>query len=171
MLETHPYGIFVPPRPHYLILGSFPGKPVPGNDWYYSSPRNQFWPILESVYGLPLRNKLAKKRLLSRLGIALGDIMLQCERTHGSNLDINLKNIVFNTQNLSAFFKKNHPRKIYFTSRFVERHFKTLFPGCDIPQTSLPSPSPRFARLSLTQKIKIYLNLLPVDKISSDRLP
>ena len=106
MIETHAFGNFVPLNAKYLILGSFTGRQaVKGNiatddsyDWFYGTRRNQFWPILEKVYGIELRNKLDKQELLNKLGIAMADIIYQCERKQGTNLDSNLINIVYNTE-------------------------------------------------------------------------
>lgn len=55
MIETHPFGCFVPPGAKYLILGSFTTKEAFNADkekyvWFYSNGgRNNFWPILEEV--------------------------------------------------------------------------------------------------------------------------
>src|SRR3972149_2501161 len=102
MIEKHPFGPFVPQDAKYLILGSFTGKEaVKGQpyyddsyDWFYGTKRNQFWPMLEAVYDLKLNNITRKKKLFTKLGIAIADIIYQCEREGGSNLDSNLKNIV-----------------------------------------------------------------------------
>jgi G:T/U-mismatch repair DNA glycosylase len=50
---------------------------------------------------------------------------------------------------------------IFFTSRFVEKIFKRFFPEV-IHTIALPSPSPRYARLSLKQKAAIYKKHLPL---------
>src|SRR3989338_97402 len=95
MIETHPYGNFVPRGAKYLLLGSFCGKPEPGYDWFYSNRRNQFWSIMESVYDLTLPDKKAKQGLFTKLKMAVADIIHQCEREKGTNSDINLVNIVY----------------------------------------------------------------------------
>ena len=105
MIETHPFGNFVPQKVSYLILGSFTGRQAvkgeaafeDGYDWFYGTRRNQFWPILEAVYKLELKDKQSRQALLARLGMAMADIILQCERKAGNNLDANLANIVYNT--------------------------------------------------------------------------
>lgn len=73
MIEIHPFGNFVPQNARYLILGSFTGKQEDGYDWFYCSKRNQFWPILEVVYGIKLQNKTEKQKLFNRLGVAITD--------------------------------------------------------------------------------------------------
>lgn len=170
MIETHPFGNFVPQNAQYLILGSFTGQRSEedifnGYDWFYGTKRNLFWPIIQDVYGLKLINKQQKQELFSRLGIAITDIILSCERKTKSNLDMNLINIVLNDE-VANILKNNKIKQIFFSSRFVEKlfrkHFKNLiseYPGIEL--TTLPSPSPRYAAMSRTQKVTRYRELLP----------
>ena len=174
MVETHAFGNLVPSRAEYLILGSFTGRQaVKGTaatydayDWFYGTKRNQFWPILEDVYGIELRNKRSKQELFTELGIAMADIIFQCERKDGSNSDSNLINIVYNIEPDIEMLKNNHIRKIFFTSKFVEDKFNKVFKEffehhSSIQYVTLPSPSPRYARISKEQKTKIYKRLRP----------
>lgn len=172
MIETHPFGNFVPQNAHYLILGSFTGRQaVEENkkiqyDWFYGTKRNQFWPIFEVVYGIKLQNKAEKQELFARLGIAITDIILQCERKVNNNLDMNLTNIVYNTKAITAIFQKNKIKTVFFSSRFVEHLFKKQFKEIiklypEINMITLPSPSPRYARMSKAEKILKYKELLP----------
>lgn len=178
MIETHPFGSYVPPDAKFLILGSFTGREaVKGTpftdesyDWFYGTPRNQFWPILEAVYHRELRDKNSKQSLLNELGIAIADIIYQCERMTGSNLDSNLKNIVYATDEITQIFGEKPISKIYFTSRFVEKKFRRVFQELikqhpDIELITLPSPSPRYARMTKEQKINKYRELLPQSNI------
>lgn len=173
MRETHPFGIFSPPGANYLILGSFVGKGAGQNtadtdaayDWYYGTKRNQFWPILEEVYGVELKSKASKQKLLTRLGLAVADIIYQCERTNNNNLDSNLINKVYN-RDIFIKIKPKNLRGIFFTSKFVEKEFKQHFKEIvarnpAIALCALPSPSPRFARKSKERKIKEYREILP----------
>jgi hypoxanthine-DNA glycosylase len=168
MIEKHAFGNFVPPNSKYLILGSFTGRQAvqdskvkdPAYDWFYATKRNQFWPLLEEVYGLPLRNKTARQKLFGDLGIAIADIILQCERKSGNNLDMNLINIVYNTEAIHEMLGKNSIRTIFFSSRFVEKKFKQIFKEAtenhsNINLITLPSPSPRYAAISKAEKIKV----------------
>lgn len=178
MIETHPFGIFVPQNARYLILGSFTGRQaVKGQsfteekyDWFYATKRNQFWPILEEVYGMSLPTKQEKKDLFTRLGIGIADIISQCERQDGNNLDSNLKNIVYNKQPILEIMDQNPIETILFSSKFVEKKFKQEFKELIrfFPQVEyfcLPSPSPRFARMSKAEKIIEYRKLLPKRQI------
>jgi len=167
MIEIHPFGNFIPPKTKYLMLGSFTTKPKKQYEWFYANGRNHFWPILEEMYGLELNTKEKQQTLFVRLEMALADIILSCERRNNSNLDVNLLNIVYNTQAIKDIVSKNKIQKIFFTSRFVEilfrRQFKEVimqFP--DIKLITLPSPSPRYATMSKQEKILCYKELLPI---------
>jgi hypoxanthine-DNA glycosylase len=161
MLETHPYDSFVPPKARFLLLGSFAVKPEPGCNWFYSSKRNQFWPILERIYGLTLNNKKSRQHLFTKLKIAVTDIIFQCERQKNNNSDMNLTNIVYNTEGIKKILRHNRIEKIYFSSRYVENMFKRIFKETSIELITLPSPSPRYAAMSKTEKIARYKKLLP----------
>jgi hypoxanthine-DNA glycosylase len=174
MIETHPFGSFVPAGSKYLILGSFTGKQaVKGEtytdeayDWFYGVKRNQFWPILEEVYNRELKNKKSRQDLLTELHIAIADIIYQCERKRGSNLDANLIIIAYAVDEITHIFTNNKIKKIFFTSRFVENKFRSVFKDIvsrnpDIELITLPSPSPRYAKMSKDQKVKKYRELHP----------
>lgn len=158
--EIHPFEAFVPPKARYLILGSFVSNARdPSYDWYYSSKRNQFWPIIEKVYKTKLADKKAKQNLFRKLNIAITDIIVSCQRRDGNSLDANLINCVYNIDGIGKILKEDKIEKIYFTSRFVEKQFKKRF-KTDITLVTLPSPSPRYAKLSFNEKVRRYRNLL-----------
>ncbi len=87
MIETHPFGSFVPKEAKYLILGSFTTKVAFNNKrraqykWFYANGgRNQFWPILESVYKVNLQTRKDMRNLLTKRHFAIADIIYKCER-------------------------------------------------------------------------------------------
>ncbi|OGC92164.1 hypothetical protein A3D85_03485 [Candidatus Amesbacteria bacterium RIFCSPHIGHO2_02_FULL_47_9] len=164
MIETHPFGVFIPPQAKYLLLGSFTGKGI--YNWFYGTKRNQFWPILETVYQTKLTDKKPQQQLFTQLRLAIADIIYQCERIKGNNLDTNLTNIVYNIIPIQKIFETHNIHTVYFSSRFVEQKFRLLFKNIiekfpAIVYVTLPSPSPRYAALSLNEKIKIYAQVLP----------
>lgn len=168
MVETHAFGAFVPQNSKYLILGSFTAKLTNESnyDWFYGTKRNQFWKILRNVYQLPLEELEEKKKLFSDLQLAITDIIYQCERQKGSNLDNNLINIVYHFDLIKKILEENNIETIYFSSRYVEnnfkRHFKDIYSKYkNISYFTLPSPSPRYALLTLDQKTEKYKELLP----------
>lgn len=171
MIETHPFGTFEPESgARFLILGSFAAKEAADGtqatyDWFYAVKRNQFWPILEEVYGRDLKSKKSKIALFEELRIAIADIIYQCERKSGSNLDSNLVNIVYATEEITRILENNQIGRIFFTSRFTEKHFGREFRDVikrhpSIKLVYLPSPSPRNT-MSRDQKVTKYRRLLP----------
>ncbi|QQS38393.1 hypothetical protein IPM62_03335 [Candidatus Woesebacteria bacterium] len=173
MIETHPFGSFIPNKSKYLLLGSFTTKEAFDDTkkaayvWFYSNGgRNQFWPIMEEVYGLKLTTRKAMQQLFSNIHMALADIIYQCERKNTSNLDINLTNIVYAFDNITKILKENKIEKIFFSSRFVEKTYRRVFKDiiCQYPKIeliTLPSPSPRYAQMTKIEKIRRYKELLP----------
>lgn len=167
MIETHPFGTFAPPSIKYIFLGSFTGKVEDASyDWFYANKRNQFWPIMEKVYGIDLSTKEKKQELFARLRMAITDIIFSCERKANSNLDMNLTDMVFNTEAILKVIQENNISAIYFSSRFAEKLFKKFFRDLILkhPKTelvTLPSPSPRYAAMSKLEKIIRYKELLP----------
>lgn len=164
MLEKHPFGNFVPKKVKYLLLGSYPTRPTNPYAWFYANGRNQFWPIMEEVYGLELKTKRQQQNLFVNLKMALADIILSCERRKNSNLDVNLFNLTINRE-VAEIIRTNKIKTVFFTSRFVEKlfrqHFKEIIREPEIELVTLPSPSPRYATLTKAQKIARYKELLP----------
>lgn len=71
----------VGPKPTLLILGSMPGTRSLSSQQYYGHPQNSFWRIMGLLCGaapeLPYDQRLA---VLKGRGIALWDVLAQCER-------------------------------------------------------------------------------------------
>ena len=169
MREIDPFEIFSPANATILILGSFPatdGAEGITHEWYYSKGKNQFWRILEAIYKLELKNISSQKALFTRLGIAIGDIILSCERINNSSLDAKLINFEYNLDGIGRILHDFPIEKILFTSKFTEKHYKkafndliTRFPNIEL--ITLPSPSPRYVLISKEEKLKKYREVFP----------
>lgn len=166
MLETHPFGDFVPKKVRYVMIGSFVTKPSNPYEWFYANGRNQFWPIMEAVYNKTFDTKDEQQQLFIDLEMALTDIIYSCERKNNSNLDINLFNITYNVAGIASTLSQNPVKKIYLTSKYVEKMFRKQFKDVILenPAVSiitLPSSSPRYAMMTKQAKIASYMELLP----------
>ncbi|MGZ3854175.1 MAG: uracil-DNA glycosylase family protein [Flavisolibacter sp.] len=164
LIETHPFEAFIPANIKCLVVGSFPGKEQTRADldkthWFYGAPRNQLWRILEIVYQRELKTRQQKQRLFEEAGIAMTDVIKSCTRKEGNNLDENLEIKEYNRDVIESILKQYEP-KVFFTSRFVEKEFKRLFPNYGNTDI-LPSPSPRYFKLRIEDKAKIYSEKLP----------
>lgn len=63
-----------------LILGSFPSVKSRKVDFYYGNKQNRFWKILFGFFGEEVQESTAAKReFLLRRGIALWDVVAECE--------------------------------------------------------------------------------------------
>lgn len=163
--EHHPYMPFIPENMEVLILGSFPGKEQTQSGtlhhkWVYGAPRNQFWKIINGVYQANTETTQEKQALFASLRIGQADIILKAKRAANTNLDQNLEVIEWNDKALKKIITAHPDIRVLCTSRFVEKHFRKLFPGFQNVQC-LPSPSPRYATMSLAEKIEAYRQLLP----------
>lgn len=166
-IEINPFETFIPQNATVLIIGSFPGREqtqgiIDGEQWFYGAKRNQFWKILSEVYQIELATKSSKQNLFDHHGIGITDILLKIKRRNNSNLDDNLEIIEYNNLAIRQILNQFNFKSILFTSKFVGRHFSKLFPTIQNIDY-LPSPSPRFARMSLSEKIKVYKNKLPTE--------
>jgi hypoxanthine-DNA glycosylase len=166
MQEFHPFLPFVPAGATVLLLGTFPGRETtqtpPGQlnpeVWSYRGPRNQCWPILSLIYGLPVATRAQKEALLAANGLALADVILACRRRDNTNGDDNLVDIVWNQAAIGAIIGSGQIRQVLCTSKMAEKAFKQWHPG--FPCATLPSPSPRYARLRMEQKAEIWREML-----------
>jgi hypoxanthine-DNA glycosylase len=71
----------VAPNATVLILGSMPGNRSLRVGQYYGNPHNLFWPFMAEIYAvepsLPYPERLEQ---LKRAGVALWDVLKECER-------------------------------------------------------------------------------------------
>jgi hypoxanthine-DNA glycosylase len=168
-IETHPFKPYVPRNATVLIIGSFPGRDITqshmhSDAWFYGTRRNQFWDIISSVYGVELKSTKEKKELFDKVGIAIADIFLTARRKIENNSDSSLDVISYNDEALGKILKNRSFKSIFFTSKFVEKHFLKVFPGTNNGEC-LPSPSPRYAGMSKQEKVAYYKKKLPASII------
>jgi len=65
-----------------LVLGSFPSEASLAAGQYYAHPRNQFWTILSTLWGVDLRALPYARRLaeVRRRGLGIWDVYASCCR-------------------------------------------------------------------------------------------
>lgn len=77
------------PDARLLILGTMPSVESLRQSFYYSHPRNAFWPMLAQILGEEAPESVgAKKQLLIRHRIALWDVVHSCVRPGSLDSDI-----------------------------------------------------------------------------------
>lgn len=152
----------LPPREpacaRLLILGSMPGLASLRAAQYYAHPRNQFWPTMEALFGVPFALPYGERvERLNAQGIALWDVLRACERP--GSLDAS---IVRGSEQANDFagFLDRHPQLAAIALNggaardAFHRHARPLLGQRldGVQLIALPSTSPANAGLSLAAK-------------------
>ncbi|MFA6188030.1 MAG: DNA-deoxyinosine glycosylase [Sulfuricurvum sp.] len=152
-LYSHPFSPIIDDHTRVLFLGSFPSIASFEHSFYYAHARNVFWPIMERIFNVILKNNEDKKAFCLVNGIGLWDVISSCERSNSS--DTNLKAIVPND------FKtllETYPNVIAigFTGKKAYDLFKMHFKDLPIELVLLPSTSPAHASMTREEKTVQY---------------
>ncbi len=150
-----------------LILGSMPGAASLVAGEYYAHPRNAFWSIAESLWGIPRSDAYATRvRALESAGISVWDVIKTCRRKGSLDSGIARNSIVVN--DFSTFLRRNPGiGRIHFNGstarQLYERHVLLALTGRQqrIPRFTLPSTSPANARTTLREKTQAWSVISP----------
>lgn len=153
MRQHHPFEPVVDKDASVLILGSFPSLKSVAENFYYAHPQNQFWKILEHLYGVSLPDINEKRAFLHRQHIALWDVYGSLIRSENNSSDANLKAL---EPNDIPTLLKTHPsiRRLFCNGRKAFEGMRKHFPGIEC--TALPSTSPAYAAMRFEQKLEAY---------------
>ncbi len=144
-----PISSFAPiahPSAHILILGSIPGNASLEANQYYAHPRNDFWPIMSTIYEFDATSSYEERQsALKTAGVAVWDVLQTCIRS--GSLDSNIQPDSRIPNDFSTFFKHHTDiRLIAFNGSEAERYFrKIVMPTLNIDYVKLlklPSTSP-----------------------------
>jgi len=155
MRLTHPFDPIADSRSKILVLGSFPSIKSFEEGFYYAHPRNQFWPIIEALFGVSLADSEHRKRFALQHGIALWDTYASLVRADNNSSDANLTGLQPN--DLEGFLQQ-HPSIVHMfcTGRKAYDGCRKHFPSLSVPCTLLPSTSPAYAAMPFEQKLDAY---------------
>ena len=113
---THAFDPVFDSESRILVLGTMPSPKSSELGFYYSHPRNRFWPVMAEIFGEEIpKTPEEKKNFCLRNKIALWDVLAECDIEGAS--DSSIKNAVPN--NLmpiltGADIKKIFVKKIIF---------------------------------------------------------
>lgn len=153
------------PDAELIILGSMPGKASLHANQYYAHPRNAFWLLMESLFGID-RCLAYEDRCMQLLEhkVAVWDVLKMCTRQSSLDSDIVESTIISND---FVGFLSAHTQidKIYFNGAKAEKSFiRYVVPSLPEAQAAirrirLPSTSPAHASLNFEQKHSLWKQL------------
>lgn len=135
-----------------LLLGSFPSERTLVVGAYYANPRNQFWPLLASVFGFdadaPYEQRIGAA---TSHGVALWDVVHSCRRAGSMDAKIDRKTLVIN--DFGPLLARHTGIERVFANgltafELFERHVETALPTVRLPSSSGALPMSFADRLS-----------------------
>ena len=145
--------------PEILVLGSFPSRQSLEKGEYYGNPQNQFWKIVEALFGIDHRLPYAERITgLTGAGVALWDMVHACHRE--GSADTRIRDPVHNDiPGLLAVYPSI--RLIALNGRAAEKFwYRQANSPTGVPVVLLPSTSPAHASCRLEDKIRRWDNIL-----------
>ena len=154
MQQIHPIPPLFCSTSKVLILGSFPSVKSREQAFFYGHSQNRFWKVTAAVFNCPVPVTVPEKKsfLLSH-GLALWDVIAQCE-IQGSS-DASIKNVIPN--DLSVILNNCRIQKIFVNGKTAEMHYiKYIYHTIKTAAVCLPSTSPANAAWSLDALIAAW---------------
>jgi hypoxanthine-DNA glycosylase len=147
-----------------LILGSMPGAESLRQGQYYAHPQNQFWKIMEALFGIDRSAPYAARvKALKAHHVAVWDVLHSCVRS--GSLDTSIEDEIAN--DFAAFFRA-HPRltHVFFNGAKAEASYGKHVPAVTsrvLRYARLPSTSPAHASLPASRKLAAWRAILRVE--------
>jgi hypoxanthine-DNA glycosylase len=123
-----------------LILGSFPSERSLTAGEYYANRRNQFWPIMASLFGFDADAPYEERiDAVKRHGIALWDVIARCRRVGSMDAKIDRKTLVVN--DFDTFLRTHDGIDCVFVNgltalQALDEHVRTTLPVVRLPSSS-----------------------------------
>jgi hypoxanthine-DNA glycosylase len=147
-------GPIVDANTRLIVLGSFPGAASLRAQQYYGHPRNHFWPILEALWQIDLKNASYAQRLAAARahGLGLWDVYASCSRQ--GSLDSAIQDARLNDLASLARFAPRLRAVVHNggESARAMRHTRAL----GLAVIRLPSTSPANASWSFERKLAAW---------------
>ena len=151
---THEFLPVFDERSKVLILGSLPSVKSREQGFYYGHPQNRFWKVLAAVCEEPVPQAIEeKKAMLLRHGIAIWDVIFQCDIIGSS--DSSIKNVV--PADIAGLLTKTKIDHIFANGKTAGNLYeKYVREQTGRTITVLPSTSPANAACSLEKLVTIW---------------
>lgn len=150
--QIHPIAPLYNEQSLALILGSFPSVKSRETMFFYGHPQNRFWPVLAELFGEATPKSVEeKKKLAQRHGIALWDVIAQCE-IRGSS-DSSIANAVPN--DITKILRATDIRAVFCNGTTAYTYYnKYCRTNTGREAILLPSTSPANARWTKEKLVK-----------------
>ena len=166
--QTHEFAPVYDANSRILILGSFPSVKLREQQFFYGHPQNRFWKVLAAVLGCPVPQTIwEKKKMLLAHGIALWDVIAECEIIGSS--DSSIRNVVPN--DLHQILDVAKIQHIYTNGGTAKRLYEKFQKDLEIPMTGLPSTSPANAAFTMDRLLEKWKVIRPYFHCESPRDP
>ncbi|MDR2467423.1 MAG: DNA-deoxyinosine glycosylase [Spirochaetaceae bacterium] len=156
--QQHPFEPIYNKDSRVLILGTLPSPASRQHDFYYSHPRNRFWPVLAALFQTPLPcTKEEKIALILEHNLALWDVLASCMIDGAA--DISITDTV--PHDFSTVLRESAITKIVCTGQKAWTLYQRLCrPHTGIDAHALPSTSPANQRISFDELVLHYRTAL-----------
>ena len=139
-------------RARMLILGTMPSVRSREEGFYYAHPRNRFWRVVAECFGESVPQSVEeKKRLLFAHGIALWDVLAECEIFRSD--DASIRKPV--CHDIAGFLHGKSIRKILCNGGKAYQLLKR-FVEVPIPAAAMPSTSPANAAWGVERLVRVW---------------
>ena len=141
-------------RSRVLVLGTLPSVKSREENFYYGHPRNRFWRVLARVFDASEPRSIEeKKALLLRSGVALWDVVRECDIRRSA--DSTIRNAAPN--DIRPILECAQIRAVYTNGGRAHALYRTLIlPVTGLEDVPLPSTSPANAACSLDELLKAW---------------
>ena len=155
---THTLPIFLNECSKYLILGSFPSVKSREYNFYYSHPRNRFFPTLYKIFNEEHSFVIEdRKDFLLRHNIALYEVVEECDIE--ASYDSSIRNVI--PINITAILKDFPNIKVIAitggtASSLFKKYLLHLVDQSKVKVVFLPSTSPANAKMKEDELVEEY---------------
>jgi len=152
------------PGARALILGSMPGAASLAAGRYYAHPHNRFWPFMGELVGAGPELEFPQRvEALAAAGIALWDVLAQCERE--GSLDSAIRDDTAVANDIPGFLARHRQvGTILFNGAKAEQSFRRFIAPTlarpDLSLVRLPSTSPANASQGAAMKLAAWREAL-----------
>ncbi|MBR5559633.1 MAG: DNA-deoxyinosine glycosylase [Oscillospiraceae bacterium] len=155
---THAFQPVFDQNSRILVLGTMPSPSSRKNGFYYSHPRNRFWPVLAEILQEPLPfTPDEKQELALRRGIALWDVLASCVIAGAD--DASIRQPIPN--DLSLILEHAPIRAVFTTGGKAHQLYQRYcLPKTGVEDIPLPSTSPANCRIGMAELTQSYRRML-----------